>query len=87
MKAWTLVLALYVFALVINPVLHCDVDCHFKTPTHCQACLAAPSAEPVAVLPPLIVGSLPLAGRVAVRVDAPQPRAVTIELPGRAPPA
>lgn len=35
----TLVLLVYVTALAALPVLHHDVACHIKTPTHCTTCL------------------------------------------------
>src|SRR4051794_13968879 len=81
-----LVLALYVCALIISPALHCgDADCHFKTPAHCQACLASPSALPPAATPVDTAAHLPLAGHVAVVVALQQPHSVSTDIAGRAP--
>jgi hypothetical protein len=38
-------LALYVFVLLVSPVLHHDLACHVKTPGHCDACAASPVAS------------------------------------------
>jgi hypothetical protein len=80
-------LAVYALVLVVTPVLHHDLDCHFKTPTHCQACVANPMAAPPTVLPTVWSGPLPIAGRIdATRRTVPT-KIVRVEIPGRAPPA
>jgi hypothetical protein len=38
-------LSLYVFVLLVSPVLHHDMACHVKTPGHCDACAASPVAS------------------------------------------
>lgn len=80
-------LALYVFTLALTPALHCDdVDCLFKAPAHCQACLASPSAEPPSAALQAWSGRLPLVGHVAPAVVRLLPRSAEVEIPGRAPP-
>jgi hypothetical protein len=85
--ASTAILGLYALVLVLTPLLHHDLDCHFKTPTHCQACVANPMAAPAAVA--WVVGSqlLPEAGEVAVAERRCAPKPLRVEIPGRAPPA
>jgi hypothetical protein len=86
--AGLVVLALYVCALVISPVLHCDdADCAVKTSTHCQACLASPSALPAAPVPVDAAEPLPLAGSVVVFVSLQLAHSVETDVAGRAPPA
>jgi hypothetical protein len=80
-------IALYLLAIAASPALHCDFDCHAKTPSHCQACLAsAPAPPPIAALS-VWSGSLPFAGDAPAVHVVPQPRAIQVDLPGRAPPA
>jgi hypothetical protein len=46
-------LGLYAGVVLGSPGLHHDLDCHLKTPGHCQACVAnplAPRAEPSSTL-------------------------------------
>jgi hypothetical protein len=82
------VLALYVLALGISPLLHCgDVDCDSKAPTHCQACLASPSALPPVTALADGATRLVLIGHVAALVPLQQPHSVATDVAGRAPPA
>ena len=79
-------LAIYALLLAVNPVLHDDLACHLKSPTHCSACTASPSASRVEAMGP----SLP--APVSLGSVEPQPRAAEIDTPlvvraGRAPPA
>jgi hypothetical protein len=70
----TLVLSLYAGTVLGTPLLHHDLACHLKSPTHCDACMANPlssrvesGVEPV---PPRFHDS----GRVPTRsVAAPEP--------------
>ena len=81
---WTL--AVYVLLLAANPILHDDLACHLKSPTHCSACTASPSASRVEV----VGATLPVpveAGRVETSDHAAQTRAPLLVLAGRAPPA
>src|SRR2546427_12189570 len=43
-------LAVYALLLAVNPILHDDLACHLKSPTHCSACTASPSASRVEVV-------------------------------------
>ena len=79
-------LALYAGLLAINPVLHDDIACHLKSPTHCSACAATPSASRVEGMGPVLptlaeVGPVPTVERTA---DSAAPSLVLV---GRSPPA
>jgi hypothetical protein len=47
-------LALYALLVAVNPVLHDDLACHLKSPTHCSACAASPSAVRLESAAPLL---------------------------------
>ena len=49
---WTL--AVYALLLAVNPILHDDLACHLKSPTHCSACAASPSALRLESTAPLL---------------------------------
>jgi hypothetical protein len=79
-------LAVYALLLAVNPVLHDDLACHLKSPTHCSACTASPSASRVEAMG----ASLP--APVSLGSVEPLPRASETDTPlvvraGRAPPA
>jgi hypothetical protein len=79
-------LAVYTLILTVNPVLHHDLACHLKSPTHCSACTASPSATRVEAIGPSLpapVEAGPLeASDHAAEAGAPRP-----VLAGRSPPA
>jgi hypothetical protein len=86
-KAWILAtLALYGLAVAANPVLHSDLASHLKSPSHCSACTASPSAFRVESVGPLLPAPVE-AGRVEAppRISECMARALT--LAGRSPPA
>lgn len=79
-------LAVYALLLAVNPVLHDDLACHLKSPTHCSACTASPSASRVEAMG----ASLP--APVSLGSVEPLPRSSETHTPlvvraGRAPPA
>ena len=79
-------LAVYALLLAANPVLHEDLACHLKSPTHCSACTASPSASRVEAAGP----SLPApaeAGQVETVQRAAETVAPLVVAAGRAPPA
>ena len=79
-------LALYALLLVVNPILHDDLACHLKSPTHCSACTASPSASRVEVAG----ATLPIpieVGRVEPSDHAAETVAPLLALAGRSPPA
>jgi len=81
---WTL--AVYALLLAVNPVLHDDLACHLKSPTHCSACTASPSASRVEAVGPSL--PVPVAtGRVEPPPRATETTAPVDVLSGRAPPA
>ena len=85
-KLW-LGLSCYVLFLSVSPLLHHDLDCHFKTPSHCGVCMASPlglSAAPGAPLDDIYLHDV---GRVTpVRAKVPE-FAFAVDAPGRSPPA
>jgi hypothetical protein len=80
-------LGLYALLLVVAPVLEHDFDCHLKSRTHCNMCVASPLASRVesGVLTGII--SLPLAGRVELQRENLVHAVPHVRLPGRSPPA
>jgi len=84
--ALLLSIGLYTLLLMVNPVLHDDLACHLKSPAHCSACAASPTASRVEGLGPMRpvladAGQVEPVGRPA-RMAAP-----ALTLPGRSPPA
>jgi hypothetical protein len=55
-------LAVYCVILVVSPVVHHDLACHVKSPTHCEACAANPLASRVETAVVAVGLHLPLAG-------------------------
>ncbi len=84
--AW-LGLAVYAAILVVSPVLHHDLACHVKSPTHCEACAANPLASRVETAVLVTTPALPLVGEVAPPVRATDVVAPPSVSAGRAPPA
>ena len=86
-RGWILlVLAVYALLLVVNPVLHDDLACHLKSPTHCSACTASPSASRVEAAGP----ALPVpaeVGRVECAEHRFEPSTPVLIVAGRSPPA
>jgi len=78
--------AVYALLLMVNPVLHDDLACHLKSPTHCNACTASPSASRVEGAGP-ILPVLADAGLVEPCAMSVVLAAFTPTLPGRSPPA
>jgi hypothetical protein len=80
-------LAVYAAILVVSPVLHHDLACHVKSPTHCEACATNPLAsrtEPVAAI---TLPGLAVAGDVVATAIAQVHTASLSTVSGRAPPA
>lgn len=87
-RAWLLAtLAVYAFLLAASPLLHHDVACHLKSPTHCTSCTASPWASRIEAGAPLPAQPLPAAGRVVGERPAPVRAAERFALSGRSPPA
>jgi hypothetical protein len=79
--------SLYLFFLAASPLLHHDLECHVKTPSHCGACMTSPMGLSAAVGAPLGATCLHDAGSVkAVATTASEPT-FAIDTPGRSPPA
>jgi hypothetical protein len=80
-------LAVYAVILVVSPVVHHDLACHVKSPTHCEACAANPLASRVETAVLAVTAALPAAGDVAPAAhdfDGADPVRIAA---GRAPPA
>jgi hypothetical protein len=87
-RAWLLaLLAVYALLLATNPLLHHDVACHVKSPTHCTSCNASPWASRIEAGVPLSAQPLPDAGRVVGERPVPAGASAHLELSGRSPPA
>jgi hypothetical protein len=80
------VVGLYALLVMSVPVLHHDFFCHQKSPTHCVACTASPSA-PRAVDTVVVAPTLAELGRVAEAAGRSFHERTVLSLPGRAPPA
>ena len=82
-----LALSVYAVLVAVSPVLHHDLACHMKSPTHCDACAANPLASRVEAAVLTVLPALPLAGEIAAppaRLDHGSPLTAAA---GRAPPA
>lgn len=80
-------LAAYAILVAANPLLHHDVTCHVKSPTHCVACTSSPSAGRIEGAAPASARALPEIGRVErVACDAAESTAI-LQTTGRSPPA
>jgi len=77
---------LYVLAVLVSPVLHHDFACHLKSPTHCTACNASPTAQRIEHRPTLLVGLLPDAERIQALAEKSGAQVALPTLPGRSPP-
>jgi hypothetical protein len=79
-------LALYALLVAVNPVLHDDLTCHLKSPTHCSACAASPSAVRLEGVAPLLPAPT-AAGVVEVAERDVKTVFPILIVAGRAPPA
>ncbi|PYQ06374.1 MAG: hypothetical protein DMF82_06430 [Acidobacteria bacterium] len=79
-------LAVYALLLAVNPVLHDDLACHLKSPTHCSACTASPSASRVEAMGPSLPAPVSL-GSVEPMPSASETDTPLVVRAGRAPPA
>jgi hypothetical protein len=82
----SVLLAVFVAAAALSPLLHHDVVCHIQSPTHCTTCLSGCAAEGPSQ-PDSPSGS-PLVAMGSVVVDPDLVRAAVLpgELAGRSPP-
>jgi hypothetical protein len=79
--------ALYVALLCASPLLHHDLDCHLKSPSHCGACVANPLAPRIES--GYVLGTTPLRWSGTVeRTRSERTAAPALDRsPGRSPPA
>lgn len=82
-----LALALFTLLVSVSPLLHHDLTCHLKTPTHCTACLASPPASRIERAAGPESWALRRAERVEGLSQEPVDLADVIRTPGRSPPA
>ena len=78
--------AIYALLLMVNPVLHDDLVGHLKSPAHCKACTASPTASRVEGFGPMLP-VLAEAGWVEPVRSTVVAIGSTPALPGRSPPA
>jgi hypothetical protein len=81
-----MVLLVYLTTLAAMPMLHHDVACHVKTPTHCTTCLAG-AAEKVPDQSALLAAQLVPIGSSAGHAQAWASPGLAWEFSGRSPPA
>jgi hypothetical protein len=87
-RRWVLAaLAAYAILLAANPLLHHDVACHQKSPTHCAACTSSPWAGRIEAVSPVAERPLPAAGYVEGWSCDPADSAAILQSTGRSPPA
>jgi hypothetical protein len=77
----------YLVALAVAPLLHHDLECHVKSPTHCNACMASPPGLRSATGAPVDAIHLHDAGTVEVVSPTALVSAFAVDTPGRSPPA
>jgi hypothetical protein len=82
-----LALALFTLLVSVSPLLHHDIACHLKTPTHCTACLASPPASRIERTAGPEAWTLQQAERIETLRQDPVDLADVIRTPGRSPPA
>ena len=86
-RALWLALGCYLVALAAAPLLHHDLECHVKSPTHCNACMASPPGLRSAAGAPLDAIHLHDAGTVEAAPSTALLPAFAVDTPGRSPPA
>jgi len=82
-----LLLGVYALLLVASPLLHHDLACHLKSPTHCDACVAHPMASRVERVARIDASVLAASFLVNAAPRAQVHSGVPLSLPSRAPPA
>lgn len=82
-----LALALFTLLVSVSPLLHHDLACHLKTPTHCTACLASPPASRIERAAGPECWTLRRAERVEGLCQDAVDLADVVRTPGRSPPA
>lgn len=87
-RIWLVAVAagIYVVVLLVSPILHHDLACHIKSPTHCDACVANPLASRIETGVCLGEPALPAAGFVETSGRVVPKAAVSIRTTGRSPP-
>jgi hypothetical protein len=80
-------LGCYLLALSVAPLLHHDLECHVKSPTHCSACMASPPGLCSAAGASLDATRFHDAGRVEAAGAAAPASSFAVDTPGRSPPA
>lgn len=80
-------LGMYLLVLMGSPLLHHDLACHVKSPTHCQGCVANPSASRVEGCFGLEQLALPESGTVVGRQQKAPDLTALVPSPGRSPPS
>ena len=77
----------YGLVLAVTPLLHHDLECHWRTPGHCVACVATPVALGAETVAPQALPFLVDLGGVAVAAEPAPTAALPASRLGRSPPA
>lgn len=80
------VLLAYAILVVVTPLLHHDLECHWRTPGHCVACIATPAAVGAADLTTHASPALTDAGGVEHRTPQTPDSPLPADNHGRSPP-
>lgn len=80
-------LVLYAVVFAASPVLHHDLACHLKTPTHCDACAMSPPASRVESSFGSGLTHLAQAGRIEMLREQATRSVAPVAQSGRAPPS
>jgi len=86
-RALWLALGCYLVALAAAPLLHHDLECHAKSPKHCNACMASQPGLSSAAGAPIDEIHLYDAGTVEAVSPTVLVSAFSVDTPGRSPPA
>jgi hypothetical protein len=77
----------YGLVLAVTPLLHHDLECHWRTPGHCVACIASPVALGTEAAEPQASPFLVDLGRVETAAPPATDPVLLASEQGRAPPA
>jgi len=83
----TLLLLAFSMVVAAGPLLHHDVDCHIKSPTHCTGCTINLSAPDVGGRAPVLAGVDTARVLSLAELGAQPHRRPGSRMSGRAPPA
>jgi hypothetical protein len=86
-RALWVLLGIYALVLAASPLLHHDLECHLKSPGHCDACVANPLASGIETGAPLCLPRFSDVGRVDHALERLPQSLCPLLAAGRSPPA